>query len=324
LRTDLGVVMVAVTVLLATLPACCLEVKPTVVIYTGVDTVFARMLANLTKKDSRIGSETRVVGSPDLLALAAALPGTECIVAYASNKNELEGLSSALTRFYQGGGAVIGLREICYQPSAGDLATLVFPTYANASRQQYASGQKRVRNYTKDQSAEINSDLPDEFPLVSAGFYLCAYANGTYAEVPGNYTVLYRDGETGAPIVLTQESPGGGRSVAFPGIWVISSTRVDVYYGRLLEDGNFTRLFSNALLWAAKGSTHYKEVSQDLDAKLEVARSKQQRLVEQAEKARRRENTRRIIFLLAVWAAGLLACAVIVRKIILAPFETGQ
>jgi len=314
--------MAGVILLLVAFPGCCLEVKPTIVIYTGADTVFAKMLANLTRQDSRIESDTRVVNSPDLLALATSLPSTECIIIYASNKNELEGLSSALTRFYQGGGAVIGLREACYQPSAGDLATLVFPTYANASRQQYASGQKRVRNYTKAQSTQINSDLPDEFPLVSAGFYFCAYADGTYAEVPGNYTVLFTDGETGAPIVLTQESPKGGRSVAFPGVWVISSPRVDVYYGRLVEDANFTRLFSNALLWAAKGSTHYSQVTQDLDTKLEIARSKQQKLIEQAEEARRRENTRRIIFLLVVWAAGLIACAVIVKKIVLAPFET--
>ncbi len=321
MRQDPGLSAFVALLLLIPVPVYCLDLKPTIVIYTGADTGFATMLAELIKQDPRIDSDARVVNSPDLVALAAALPSTECIVVYASNKNELEGLSSALTRFFEGGGAVIGLREICYQPSAGDLATLVFPTYANASRQQYASGQRRARNYTKAQSTEINSELPDRFSLPSAGFYFCAYGNGTYAEVAGNYTVLYRDGETGAPIVLTHESPKGGRSIAFPGIWVISSTRVDVYYGRLLEDGNFTRMFSNCLLWAAKGSTHYKRVSQDLDAKLEVARSKQQRLAEQAEQARRRESTRRTLFLLVVWAAGLLACAVIVKKVILAPFE---
>jgi hypothetical protein len=297
------------------------DTAPTIVIYSGVDSGFAEMMATLIEEDGRIDSEVKVLKSADLVALATTLPQTECIIIYASNKAEDEGLGPSLITFFEQGGGLIGIKEITYEPSVGDLARDVFPTFANASVSKLNPREKRVRNYVKADSSEIAEGLPDSFELLSMGVYFSGDAAGDYMQIPGDYGVPYRDGETGAPIVLTDQNEEGGRSVSLPGVWVVPSSRIDIYYGNVVADENFVGLFTNSVLWAAKGSTRFTEVTQDLDAKLEEARGKQDRLKEAAEQARKKENTRRTILLAGVWAAGLLACAVIIKKLVLAPIE---
>jgi hypothetical protein len=140
-------------------------------------------------------------------------------------------------------------------------------------------------------------------------------------DVHSDYTVPYRDQETGSPLVLAYQNEKGGRSVALPGIWVIPSERLDVYYGKLVEEPNFVQLFTNSVLWAAKGSSRYEEVQQDLDQKIMDAETRQDRLKEEADEARREEKTRRQVILAVLWAAGLVGCAVIAKKMVLVPVE---
>ena len=82
---------------------------------------------------------------------------------------------------------------------------------------------------------------------------------------------------------------------------------------------DFAQLFTNIVLWTAKGSTRYDQVQQDLGQKIEDARTKKDRLQEEAEKARKKEQTQRLLLLISIWAIGLVACAVITKKLILAP-----
>ncbi len=297
------------------------QVRPTIWIYTGADTGFAQALASLIEASEAIDSDVKIVNSAETLALAASLPQTQCVIAYAANKAEITGMDPALITFFEAGGGLIGLREMCYRPSAGDLAIKVFPTHANGSVQQYVAGQKRARNYTKADAGEITAGLPDRFELIGMGIYFSVGPDGKYLPVPGDYQVPFRDGETGAPIVLAYESERGGRSVAFPAVWVVSASRVDIYYGNLVNDENFARLFTNCVLWAAQGSSRFAEVSKDLDVKLEEARTRQARLIKQAEEARKKENLQRTLLLVAVWAIGLLVCGLVVKKVILAPIE---
>ena len=123
---------------------------------------------------------------------------------------------------------------------------------------------------------------------------------------------------------MAYENDNGGRSVAFPGVWVIPSSRLDVYYGNLVADENFGKLFTNSVLWAAKGSTRFTEVQKDLDEKIEDAKGKQERLKEEAEQARKREETQRLLMLVGVWVVGLIICAVVVLKLVLAPIEIDE
>ncbi len=298
------------------------DMRPTVFLYSGTDSGFAEMLASVLEAAEGIGSDVRVVTKPDLLALATALPHTECVVIYCSNAAEIGDLAEPLSAFFENGGGLVGLGAVCYEPSAGQLARRVFPVRANVSAQQYGTGM-RARNYTEAQDTEISLGLPDRFQLVSMGIYLSGDEAGNYVEVPGAYSVVYRDEATGAPIVLTSESDAGGRSVALPGVWVVSNSRVDAYYGNLVRDENFIRLFTNSVRWAAKGSVHFSEASRDFEAKIEEANNKQARLREEAQKARERRTVSRVLLLSGLWAAGLLVCAVVIKKVVLVQIEAG-
>jgi hypothetical protein len=312
------IILLALTAtLLAGIPAACVE--PTIVVYSGSDSGFAEILAELIQNDTRINSQTRVVNSPDLITLATALPQTEAIILYTSSKVEIEGLDQALTSFLQQGGGLIGIREPCYTPSAPILATQVFPIQANTSIQQLNPREKRVRTYTTQQNTEINQDLPQTFELLSMGTYYTGDTEGNYINIHQQHTIPYKDQETGSPLLLTYENEQGGRTTAMPGIWAIPSERLDVYYGKIAAQPNFAKLFTNTVLWTAKGSTRYNQVQQDLDQKIQDAKTKKDRLQEEAEKARKKEQTQRLILLTAIWATGLIACAAITKKLILTP-----
>jgi len=321
MKRPLGLVL-AVSIILMAMADAEIGIRPTIVLYTGTDSGFAKMLASLVEQADGIDSEVMVVTKPDVLALATALPQTECIIIYCSNAAEIGDLAEPLTAFFENGGGLVGLRDVCYEPSAGQIATRVFPAYAKKSAQQYPAGQKRARNYTEAQTTEISSGLPKRFQLVSMGIYFSGDQAGNYVEVAGaGYSVAYTDEATGAPIVLTYESEAGGRSVALPGIWVVSNSRVDAYYGNLVLDQNFVRLFTNAVRWAAKGSVHFSQASKGFEAKMEEAQDKQGRLREEADKARKRQTINRVLVLSGMWAAGLLACTVVIKKVILVPID---
>lgn len=298
------------------------ELKPVILVYTGNDPGFAEMLGDVIEADDAIASEVQVVETPDILSVAAALPQTECIIVYASNQAEMEGLEDPLIAFFEQGGGLIGMRDICYEPYAADLAVEVFPTHANDSVQQLSPRETRARTYVLEEDSEITSGLPEQFPLLSMGTYFSADSEGNYLEIRDvEYEVAYVDQETGSPLVLAYVNEHGGRSVALPGIWTIPNARVDIYYGNLLQDENFVNLFSNMVLWAAKGSSRFPGIQPDLQEKIEEAKGRADRLKEEAEEARRRENTRQLIFLVAIWAGGLLVCGVIIKKMILVPIE---
>jgi len=299
-------------------------VKPTILVYSGTDPGFAKMMAEMITNDGRIDADVQVVLSSDILTLATVLPQTQCIVIYASNKAEIEGLHQPLESFFADGGGVIGMKEPCYVSSGQELAKDVFPTYANVSL--LSNPRSRVRTYTVDQRSEINSGLPDTFQLPSMGIYLCGDKKKQYlphceARLPQGTTILYRDQETGAPLVVAYQNENGGRSVGFTGVSVVSSPRVDIYYGKLVSDQNFAKLFLNSVVWASQGSSRFSRMSANLSEMLQEAKERQQRLKEESQQASKRRATQRVFLLVVFWILGLAACAVIVKKAILIPIE---
>jgi hypothetical protein len=170
---------------------------------------------------------------------------------------------------------------------------------------------------------DITSGLPETFDLVSLGTYLSADDDGNYLPKPGDYTTVYEDQVIDSPLVVTYETEKGGRSVAMPGIWSVNNERVDVYYGNLITDDNFVKLFTNSILWAAKGSTWFNAISSNLTAKLEDSDAEQQELQRRAEEADKDRARNRMIFLVGTWGAGLVICVVVVWKLVMAPIETG-
>jgi len=295
--------------------------KPVIVVYSGTDTEIAQALAGLIEQDARFDGEILVVSSPSAVTLATLLPTTQCIVIYSDHRDHLFGFETTLLPFFNMGGGLVGIRDACYEPSAGNLSKDVFPTYGNFSLVKTSMAQKRVRTYVGVGTSEVTSGLPETFQLVSMGTFLCADKNGSYIEFPGSYQVLYKDEETGSPLVLTYESEGAGRSVAMPGVMVVKTQRVDVYYGTLLADENFVKLFTNSVFWAA-ASPRFASVTQDIEGKLAITENERRTLKEQGELAERKDRQKRLYTVLVIWVLGLAACALITKKLILAPVRT--
>jgi hypothetical protein len=295
------------------------EYRPVVVVYAGGDMVLANMLVDLIEDDPRIDSDVDIVNSAGALAMSTALPTTECIVVYSNHKDQLVGLGTPLANFLQEGGGLVGLTEVGYEPSAGNLATEVFPVFGNVSIVRRSLREKRSRTYILNQAGDITLGLPETFDLISMGTYYSGDEEDNYLEITGGHEVVYRDGETGSPLVVSYEAGKGGRSVALPGVMVVKQDRVDVYYGNLLSDDNFVRLFTNSVYWAAKGSQRYPEVSANLSQKIADAETRYERAGEEADRAKREALTQRTMVLGAIWAVGLVGCGIIVWKVILAP-----
>jgi len=295
---------------------------PTIVIFTAGDPVFGEMLANLIAEDDRIDSKVEIITNPELIEMASLLPNTECIVIYADHKDQVTGLYTSLSLYLQEGGGLVGLREVCNEPNAKELATEVFPIAANETDRNPNSQGKRARTYILTGDHEITSGLPDTFDILSMGTYLPVDADGNYLPVPGDYSVVYKDEITNSPLVVTLESDKGGRSIALPGIWAVSNTRVDVYYGNIVADENFVKLFTNSVFWAAKGSTRYNTISNNLTGKIDSADLKRQELSSAAEEAAKKKAQQRLILLVAVWGGGLVVCGIVIWKLVMVP-ETG-
>ncbi len=294
--------------------------KPLIVVYSGTDTAIAQALASLIEQDPRFDGETLVVSSPSAVDLATLLPTTQCIVIYSDHKDHLLGLETTIPPFFNLGGGLVGIRDACYQPSAGNLSRDVFPVYGNFSIVKTSTAQKRVRTYVQVGTSDLTAGLPERFQLVSMGTFLHADKNGTYIPIPASARIMYEDEETGSPLVVSYESEGGGRSVALPGVMVVKTARVDVYYGTLLADENFVKLFTNSVFWAA-ASPRFARVTQDLAGKLATIQEESQSIKERAELAMKRQRQKRIVTVGLVWILGLSACALITKKLVLAPIR---
>ncbi len=274
----------------------------------------------MIESDDRLTSRVMAVRSLEEVVLAAAMPATQCIVIYADHKDYVFGLESTLVPFFEEGGGLVGFTEACYEPSARGLATEVFPVFGNSSNKELTMKERRTRTYILQEQSIVSRGLPDSFRILSMGTYLSADRDGKHLRVPGDYAVVYRDNATGCPLVITHQSAGGGRSVAFPGIMLAAVPRLDVYYGNLVLDENFVTLFTNSVVWAAENA-RIKRVEEGLKQAMDEYESQLQQLKEEAEDARRSRTTSRMLLLLLLWAAGLASSGVVARRVILSPAE---
>ncbi len=288
---------------------------PCILVYAGANVGYAEMLASLIRSDYRIKAEVLVASDPEVVSLMAALPTTQSMIIHADNAAEIAALEVSLLNYFRGGGGLIGMKDACYGSSAGRLATEVFPTHANVSVAE-TSPSRWARTYARRDEMEINSRLSERFQLFSMGTYFSGDRNGQYVEVPGEYVVLYTDQETGSPMVLINGNQAGGRSVAFPGIWVSGVSRLDTYYGKLVANEDFAKMFTNSVLWV-QGATRFSDLMGTWNERLEEVEDHRLRLAEEALEGTRKESMRRTVILAGLWAAGLAASGIIVKKTIL-------
>jgi len=295
------------------------DLTPIIIIYTGVNDDYGEMLASLVREEDVLGAEVFVTADPELASLGASLPNTACIVVHADNAAEMTGLEESLSTYFLGGGGVVGLKDACFLPSSGELARRVFPTYANFSISE-TRPDGWARTYFRDDLTVINSGLPESFTVMTMGTYFSADAEGTYLEVLGDWSVLYRDGDTSSPQVIAYEGEGGGRSVAFPGTWVVSTSRLPVYYGNLVVNEDFAELFCNSVRWAAE-SSRYTRLSGEWSNRLVNVSESRERMVKEAEERIKAGSSKRTYTLLLLWALGLVASALIGWRLVMRPVQ---
>jgi hypothetical protein len=312
---------VLISLLILTASALCYEseARPIIVVYGGGEDEFATMLAELVEGEDRVDAEMLVVGSPEAVGLAAAMPNVACILIYADHKDDLLFLPEPLTAFFEGGGGLVGMTEVCNQPSAEELATDVFPVHGNHTLKT-PPGTKRAFTYVLDQNMEIAEGLPETFEILGMGTYTSVDSEGDPLEVPGAHSVVYRDSLTDVPLLVAHQSGKGGRSVAMPGIHVVKNQRVDVYYGNLFLNENFTKLLVNSILWAM-GNSRFAQLEQTIDDKVDEFNHIQEELKSRAGTAAKERGTRRTYSLAVAWAVGLVACGTILIKVVLSPQE---
>jgi hypothetical protein len=157
------------------------------------------------------------------------------------------------------------------------------------------------------------------------GTYFSADDGGGYLEVPGDWSVLYRDGETSSPQVVAYEGEGegGGRSVAFPGIWVVGTPRLAIYYGNLAANEAFVTLFTRSVRWAMESGRYAEWSGQWSDRLRELDDGREELAGEAAERGRER-SSRRIYTLVAAWGVGLLVSALVSWRFILSPGQEAE
>jgi len=308
-----GIPAIATFLLLISTAAAAVNLEPVIVVYAGGVPELGEMLASLIESDARLNDQVMIVHTPEEVVLAAVMPATQCIVIYANHKDYVFGLESALVPFFREGGGLVGIAEVCYEPSALKLATEVFPVFANRTDREVKMGERRTRTYILEGASEVAAGLSDSFQILSMGTYLSADGNGSHVRVPGNYTVVYRDNATGCPLLVTHESSGGGRSVAFPGIMLATVARLDVYYGNLVLDENFVRLFTNSVAWAS-GNARIKRVKEGLAQAIDEYEGQLRQLKGEADRARQDRTNRRTATLLILWAAGLVSSGLVVKR----------
>lgn len=292
--------------------------RPIVLVYGGGDNEFAAMFAELIDGDERVDADILVVASPEAVRLASAMPNVACIVIYADHRDDLMYLPPILPAFFEAGGGLVGMTEVCNEPSAMELATEIFPIRGNYTLKP-PPGTKRAFTYVLDQDMdmdmEIADGLPEAFDVLSIGTYASVDSEGNPVGIPGKHQVVYRDSRTGVPLVLAHQSEMGGRAVAMPGIMVVKNQRVDVYYGNLFINENFTRLLTNSIVWAM-GNSRFTRLEQDLDEKINEFNSIQENQRVRSDEIKRERRARRTYFLIAFWAAGLTVCGIILIKLV--------
>jgi hypothetical protein len=304
----LVIVVLAVLISLAFSFECLAE--PVVVVYGGGDDEVTEMFADLIEE--RVDADVMIVTSPEAVRLASALPNIACIMIYADHRDDLVGLPESLPSFFLAGGGLVGMTEVCYEPSGEELSEEVFPIYGNTTIRP----PKRVFTYTLDNDVELADGLPGSFDILSIGTYASVDDAGAPLDVPGDQKVVYRDSLSGVPLVVAHESEMGGRSVSIPGIMVVKNQRVDVYYGNLFLNENFNQLLINSIEWAM-GNSRFTRLEETLDEKVDEYKSIQEELRIAAEGARENRKTQRTYSLLIFWAVGLIACGLILVKMVL-------
>jgi hypothetical protein len=297
--------------LVAAAPAVAAEFDPIVLIYGGQMPELAEGVKDILSESSTDGEEFIVLTDPYKTMSMLGLPNMRCLILTPVSSNDLIFLVDPVIGYFENGGSAIGFHGSSWQNTLGDMARNVFPIYGNSTGIGARKAGLSVNEYVKNESiGGIGNSLPAAFDLV--GQFFAAPKNKAKELVElvppdGTKTVLYRDKKSEAPLVVAYEGGGGGRSVAFAGLFVRNNPTTGNHYEKLLSQPEFSTLLLDSYAWAVEGNSRFNAYSETYEGVMEEGRKHKEDLIARAEEREKSRSSRRNLMLAAFWVLGIVA-----------------
>jgi hypothetical protein len=257
-----------------------------------------------------VGAENQfvVLSDPSKTASMLSLPNVRCVILTSVSSTDLQFLAEPVLGYFESGGSAIGFHGSSWQSKVGDLARRVFPAFGNSTGFGTKKDDLNVNEYRRDEVlAGIGEDLPEAFDLIGQFFALCRSPERELVlpqPQSGTRTVLYKDDQSGAPLVIAYEGEKGGRSICFTGLFFRSTPTAGNYFGRILVQEEFKSLIEDCFAWCSEGNTRYNEYSENHAQILEESLGEEERLRARAEERESSRRGRRRLALIISWILG--------------------
>jgi len=292
--------------------------EPLILVYGGRNPGFAQALAEIVNET---GTRALVVDADATLRSMVELPQVRCIVIAALNPSDfpfLRGFAPVLIKHFEEGGSLVGIGPCCSM-DISQLATTIFPVRGNATGRGKSMGGTYGSEYVLSTRLEaITSKLPSSFVITQNKYAFRQGGGGPLdpSSREGQTKVIYREASTGAPMVVTLEGRGGGRSVSLPGCYVVNVERLPFYWGRLVEEKDFRELLKASVSWAMDGSERYSRLAPAEEATLAAEAERLEDIRAAGADYVRRTKRSRLLLLGTIWTIAILFQAYLVVRFI--------
>ncbi len=311
------------------------ESKPVILLYHGPKVgeqdlhLYGQALADVINSDPRLKDKADIVlvGDQDLMNTLLYFPQVKCVV-IALTTWELRAtriIDSTLWYFNQGGG-IVGLGNAGNGDVTGELNATVFPLFGNqyymvkpTFRKDPVTGRRiieRTTTYIKAADNEIIQGVADQFTLKDKRFVVhmnTSVSPPKYVPMEpekGKYTMLYKDKDLGAPLVVLYEE--NGTSVTFAGTDQISTHETDdTYFGNLLKDENFKKLLQNSVYYVWSHETKYEKAMASAKEQFTKMKQEQDQLMKKVQESQKKRKAARLTRAVLLIVVGIVLIAVI-------------
>jgi len=320
-----GFIALLATFLLATQVAASGDFEPHVLVYAGRMPGYADALAEIINET---GTRAVVADSDAVIRSMLGLPQTGCVVIAALNPSDfvfLREFAPVFNNFFDSGGALVGLGACC-TTDLESISSTVFPVGGNATIRGKRMGDLHGSTYVLSDNVEgITSGLPESYTVTQEKFAYRSSPGGPLepASELGNIDVVYREVESGLPLLVTLEGDNGGRSVSLPGCFVVGVERLPFYWGNLVTNPEFRILLKNSVTWAMEGSERFQTLYGELEMALEEESSRLDDIRESGDDATEKSSRARLYMLIGLWAIALVFQGFLVFRFILPRFRSG-
>lgn len=311
------------------------EAKPVILLYHGPKVgdqdlrLYGQALADAINSDPRMKDKAEIVlvGDQDLMNTLLYFPQVKCaVVALTTWELHADRIVPSLLWYFNEGGAVVGLGNAGHGDVTKVLNATVFPLFGN----QYnmvkpkiytdpATGKRvivRETTYKKVTDHPIAEGAADEFTLKDKRFVVhmnTSMSPPKYLHMEpekGEYTMVYADSDLGAPLVVVYEE--NGTSITFAGTDQISTVPTDeTYFGNLVEDDNFKKLFQNSVYYAWTHETKYEDAMAKASEAFKEMKKQQDELKARVSESQKKAKSAKLVRSVGLIVVGLVLIVII-------------